>query len=75
VQVTGDFGNETVTIEGSMNGSTWFTLHNLQGNSLSFTDEGIEAVQENCWYIRPVVGTGGGAGAVDIKVILCGIEQ
>ena len=72
VQVTGTFANETVTIQGSNDGSNWATLHDLQDNDLAFTADGLEAIQECPLYIRPSVGTGGGAGTVDVKVVIVG---
>jgi len=73
VQATGTFANETVTIQGSLDGTNWFTLHDLQDGDLAFAAAGLEAIQENVLYIRPSVGTGGGAGTVDVDVIISGV--
>jgi hypothetical protein len=73
VQVAGTFSSETVIIQGSMDGTNWFTLRDLQDNDLSFTVAGVQSIQENTRYVRPSVGTGGGAGTVNIDVIIGGV--
>lgn len=61
VQAGGTFDGGTVVIEGSVDGVTYHTLTDPQGNALSFTSGGLEAITEVVAYIRPRV-TGGGAG-------------
>lgn len=53
VQVVGSFGGGTVTIEGSMNGDDWVTLNDPQGDSLTFTTEGMAVIAENPQFVRP----------------------
>ena len=72
VQVAGTFDGATVVLEGSLDGSHYHTLTDPQGNALSFTAAGLEAVTEAVAFIRPRV-TGGGAGvALDVLLLLRG---
>lgn len=69
VQVTGTFGvGGTVVIEGSLDGVSYFTLHDTQGYVLSFTSAGLRVLLENCVYIRPRVTAGD--GSTSIKAIV-----
>lgn len=69
VHVKGTFGTGgTIIIEGSNDGSTWKTLTDPQGTALSFTAEGMEAVQESPAYMRPRVTAGD--GTTDLTCIL-----
>jgi len=53
VQASGTWGGGTIVIEGSIDGTTYKTLTDPQGNALSFTADAIEAISENVRYIRP----------------------
>lgn len=68
VQVVGTFDSATVVIQGSNDGTNWATLADPQGNALSFTATGLEAILELPRYIRP--STSGGGGSQDIDVYL-----
>lgn len=60
VQMSGTFG-AAVTIEGSndvVNANVWNTLTDPQGNLISMTAAGIEAVMENPYWIRPNAASG-----------------
>lgn len=52
-------GSATAILEGSNDGTNWFTLTDGQGNSISFTASGGEMVAENCLHYRPRLSTGG----------------
>lgn len=65
MQVTGTFGSGgTVIIEGSMDGTNYYTLNNLQGTAISITGAKIQAIQEVVKYIRPKVSTGDGTTSI-----------
>lgn len=68
VQVTGTFGGATVTLEGSNDGTNWYTLNDPFGTALSFTAAGLEGITEHCWQYRPNIT--GGDGTVDIDVVM-----
>ena len=58
VQITGTFGS--CTIEGTIDGTNYFTLRDVLGNSLTFTVTGGKQIMEIVRAIRPNV-TGVGA--------------
>lgn len=64
VQVVGTFATTTVVLQGSNDGTNWFTLSNPQGTDISFTASGLEAVQEHVRYMRPSASGGTGTGLV-----------
>lgn len=64
-QVTGTFG-AAVTIEGSNDGTTYFTLTDPQGNAISMTANGLEQIMEITRFIRPKKG----AAAGTVKVVI-----
>lgn len=74
-QVVGTFGaGGALIIEGS-NAATpgatdWVTLHDPQGNLLSFTAADIEVVLENVRHVRPRVT--GGDGTTNLSVYILG---
>lgn len=69
VGVAFDAGSGTITIEGSFDGSTWFTLTDAQGNALTFTADGIQLIAENPKLVRPSLG---GSSTPDITVWITG---
>lgn len=70
VTVTGTFGaGGTVKFQGSNDGTNWYDLSDPQGNAISKTAAGIEAVQENPWKIRPFISAGDGTTDIDVIVI------
>ena len=71
VQVTGTFGiGGSVNLEGSLDGTNYKVLTDPQGNALTFTAAGIEAVTEITKYIRPNVTAGDGSTSLTITVML-----
>lgn len=71
VQLSGTFGSGgTVVIEGSIDGLTYATLTDPQGNALSVTAAKIEAITELVRYIRPRVTAGDGTTAIKINIVM-----
>lgn len=67
VQVTGTFNSETLTLQGSNDGTNWFPLTDPQGNNIALTSDKLEVIEEYPRYIRPSFsGTTGG----DLDVLL-----
>ncbi len=59
--VDGTFGvGGSVTLEGSNDGSHYYTLHDPQGNNLTFTAAGMKQILETPRYVRPHVTAGDG---------------
>ena len=60
-----------MVLEGSIDGVTYFTLNDPQGNALTFATgtTRIEAVLENVVFLRPRVTAGDGATLLAMKII------
>ena len=73
VQVAGTFGaGGAVAVEGSLDGLTWATLTDPQGNALSITAAKIEAISEAVLYVRPRVTGGDGTTSLTIHLLAKG---
>ncbi len=68
IQVVGTWGGATASVEGSNDGTNYSTLHDLLGNTLFLTSDGITSVMETTRYIRP--SSAGGDGTQDLDFIL-----
>lgn len=71
VQVTGTFDSATVTMQGSNDGASFFTLKDAQGNDVALSSGGATAASliENPQYIRPLVSGGGGSTALTVTLV------
>lgn len=65
VQASGTF--TSITMQGSNDLVSWFTLNDPQGVDMVFAAAGLQQIQENPRYVRPV-SVGAGAGCVVIVV-------
>lgn len=72
VQATGTFDGETVTMQGSLDGSNWFGLTDLDGSAAAFAAAGMVGIRENPLHVRPSVSNGG--GAPDLRILLVGVS-
>ena len=69
VQFVGTFGaGGTIIFEGSNDGTNYFTSTDPQGNAISKTAAGAEALEECTKYVRPRVTAGD--GTTDLKAYL-----
>lgn len=69
VQVVGTFGaGGTVAIKGSNDGVNFITLTDPQGNPLSFTSSGLEAITEMVAFVRPEVLAGDGTTNLTVTI-------
>ena len=68
VTITGTFGGATVTLQGSNDGTNYFTLTDLQTTAISKTSAALEQVAELPLLVKPVVT--GGDGTTSITVII-----
>jgi len=71
VQVSGTFAAESVTLQGSMDGTAWVALTDYAGDPLTFTVAGMRQIAENPLFIRPLE-TGGGDGTTSLKIVIGG---
>lgn len=60
VQISGTFNGGTCVIEGSNDGTSWFTLTDAQTSAISKTAAALEQVVEVTRYVRPRVSAGTG---------------
>ena len=73
VQVSGTFGaGGTLVIEGSNDGTNYFTLNDLQGVALSFTSARLEGISEVPLWVRPKVTAGDGTTSLNVYLVAVG---
>lgn len=60
-QVSGTFGAATVVVEGSNDGTNWYTLNAVVGSTLSFTTAGLRKAVESPAFVR--ASSSGGTGS------------
>ena len=70
VQAIGTFDTATITMQGSNDGTNWFTLTDFSGTDVAFTAAGGAAIAEAPFYIRPLVSSVGGSTDIDV-LLLC----
>lgn len=69
IQFNGTFGvGGTIVLEGSVDGTNYVQLTDLQGNNISKTSSALEGVQEFVLFVRPRVTAGD--GSTDLKAYL-----
>ena len=69
VQFSGTFGG-TVTLQKSNDGTTWYTMKDLDGNDIAVTAVGFYEFSTAAMYIRPIAGAG--VSGVTVKLVLRG---
>jgi len=69
IQVYGTFGGATITVQGSLDGTNWFTLNDQSDNAMTFTTARGDSVQQLTRFIQPVLT--GGDGTTSLNVRLC----
>lgn len=71
VQLSGTFGTGgTIALQGSNDGSNWFSITDPQGNAISKTSAAIEQCTEVTRYVRPYVSAGDGTTSLTAILIL-----
>jgi hypothetical protein len=77
VAISGTFGGATVTLQGSNDGTNWFTLNDPLGNDLAWLSStattGLRQIAENTLYLRPI--TAGGTGTSVVITVLASSTQ
>jgi hypothetical protein len=69
IQFGGTFGaGGTVVMEGSNDGSTYFTLTDAQAVTISKTSAALEQIAEVVRYIRPSVTAGDGTTSITVSM-------
>lgn len=71
IQFHGTFGAAgTIVLQGSNDGSNWFTLNDVQATAISKTAAAIEQVTELPLYVRPLVTGGDGTTSLTATLIM-----
>ena len=68
VQIAGTFDGATVVLQGSNDGTNWFSLTDPQGNAISKTTAAMETVMEVPLYTRGTSSGGGASQSVTISL-------
>lgn len=70
VTVEGTFGvGGSITLQGSNDGTNYYALTDPQGNAITKTAAGIEAVTETPRYFRPNVTAGDGTTDLECRIL------
>jgi len=69
VQITGTFGSATVVINGSIDGTTYAGLSDVQGTLVSKTAAGFEQLQDITPFVQPAK-SGGTGESINVYMFL-----
>lgn len=69
VQVTGTFATGVIAIHGSLDGTNYVALDNLQGSAISVTAADIVSVGQVPLFIDPVMTLGGGTTNLTVRLL------
>lgn len=70
-QVNGTFGaSGAMVVEGSNNGTNWYTLNDQANNAVSFSAAGLKTVRDMPLFIRPRVTAGDGTTSLTVIAAL-----
>lgn len=68
--IEGTFGTGgSCTLQGSNDGTNYYSLTDPQGNAITKTAAGLESVTELPVYVRPSVTAGDGTTAIDVRIV------
>lgn len=71
IQFTGTFGaGGTIVLQGSNDGTNWFTLTDAQTAAISKTAAALEQVVELPLYVRPFVSAGDGTTSLTAVLVM-----
>ena len=71
VAFTGTWGGATVKLQGSNDGTNYFDLKDVTGNTISATANAYFEFSLSCLYLKPV-SSGGAADNVEITIVMRG---
>jgi len=61
VQFTGNFASGSISFEGSIDGTNYETMKDVENNDVTLTAKAIVTIRDNVQYCRPTTPTGVGA--------------
>lgn len=70
VAFTGTFDTATVVLQGSNDGTNWFTLSDPQGNAVSATAAKLEQVLEMTHWVRPYCSAVGATTSITVTLLM-----
>ena len=60
----------TVTMQGSLDGTTFFTLKDFADTDISFTADGLRQINMVPMYVRPSMADGDAGSAVTVRLLV-----
>lgn len=73
IQVTGTFGSGgSLTLQGTNDGTNWYTLYDAYNSALTFTSAGLRSVLVLPWKVRPIVTAGDGTTSLVATLFMRG---
>jgi len=67
--ITGTFGaGGSISLQGSNDGTNWFSITDPQGNAITKTAAAMELVVETPRYMRPIVTAGDGTTSLTVQL-------
>lgn len=72
VQIAGTFSAGAVSMQGSLDGVTYFNLTDPQGNEITKSDNALEQIMENVAYLKPVIAGADGSDSVVVQLLARG---
>ena len=72
VQAIGTWDTATLVLQGSNDGTNWYTLNDAQGTAISFTADGYAELNTASLYIRPSTSSHGAGTDLDVILVARG---
>lgn len=69
IQVHGTFDTGVLTMQGSNDGSNWFTLTDTEGAPLIFSEAGLRQTRQAPLYTRPLMTGASGTDSLTVTMI------
>lgn len=60
----------TITVQGSLDGTTYYDLSDLSGSAISITDDAFVSVGQVPLYIRPSMADGDSGTNIDVRMLV-----
>jgi len=70
IQLSGVWNGATVVLQGSNDGTAWFTLSDPQANPISASVNTLEQVLEMTQFVRPLLTNGGAATVLAANLVV-----
>lgn len=74
IQVEGEFGGASVSIEGSNDGKHWYVLVDSQDNHMSFMYPALADVGQMSQFLRPLASGGDETAVITVTAVCKGLS-